>query len=496
MIESLLLITIGFELLLAIKEFWKYRYTFVAISAGLSFYTIFLILLQPLNPWWLLGLLIILFRIIVAGRVLANRKQTHHLRNVTVRSVLFLACLQLFAWAGTLIPQYSDYSTVVTTLSFLQFSVSLSVLGWIVNSLLQTTYHNDDSISYTDKELPSVTIAIPARNETHDLEACIDSIVASNYPKLEILVLDDCSQDKTPDIIKQYAHAGVRFIQGTAPPDTWLAKNHAYAQLAQEASGSYIVFCGVDVRMSPNFLRNLLTHIKQKKKRMISVLPVRLGGSFRSSFIQPMRYWWELALPRKLMNRPAVLSTCWAIDRKVLESLGGFSAVKRSILPERYFARECVVHDSYSFIRANATLDLRTTKDPIEQIRTTARVRYPQLRNRPENILLFVLGLQFFLLAPFFFFAFVGPGQSLIHILSGLSVVALTLSHVMILVITNPAYSIAGLVNFPLVVISDIALTLYSMLRYEFGRVIWKGRNVCMPILNSPDHIRSQNSKD
>jgi len=137
---------------------------------------------------------------------------------------------------------------------------------------------------------------------------------------------------------------------------------------------------------------------------------------------------------------------------------------------------------------------LRTTKSPVEQIHTTARVRYPQLRNRPESILLFILGLQFLLLSPFFFFfAYLGSSQSLIYILSGLSIFALTLSHVSILVISNPVYSITGLINFPLVVLSDIAITLYSMLRYEFGQVIWKGRNVCMPILNAPDHARSQN---
>ncbi|MCA1806896.1 MAG: glycosyltransferase family 2 protein, partial [Actinobacteria bacterium] len=409
MLELLLLIAIAFELLLAFRWFWSYRYTIVTISSVLNCYVIGLILLQPVNPWWLLGLLIIIFRLIVAGRVLGNRKQSDHLRNVTARSVAMLVSLQLLAWLATMLARYIDWSTVVTVLSLLQFIVSLSILGWIINSLLQTTYHKDSSLAYTDKELPAITVAIPARNETSELEACIDSIVASNYPKLEILVLDDCSQDKTPAIIKQYAHAGVRFIQGATPPNTWLAKNYAYTQLAQEASGSYIVFCGVDVRMSPNFLRALITHIKQKKKRMISVLPIRLGGDFRSSFIQPMRYWWELALPRKFMNRPAVLSTCWTIDRKILESLGGFAAVKRSILPERFFARECVRHDSYSFIRANQGLDLRTTKSPVEQIRTAVRVRYPQLRNRPESILLFILGLQFLLLAPFvFFFAFLG----------------------------------------------------------------------------------------
>jgi len=72
-----------------------------------------------------------------------------------------------------------------------------------------------------------------------------------DYPKLEIIVLDDCSQNKhTPEIIRSFAHDGVRFIQGEHPKPTWLAKNQAYDRLAQESSGEFILFCGVDVRFS------------------------------------------------------------------------------------------------------------------------------------------------------------------------------------------------------------------------------------------------------
>ena len=57
---------------------------------------------------------------------------------------------------------------------------------------LQATQH------YADKDLPSISVLIPARNETEELHACLDALVASDYPKLEILVLDDCSQERQP----------------------------------------------------------------------------------------------------------------------------------------------------------------------------------------------------------------------------------------------------------------------------------------------------------
>ena len=51
--------------------------------------------------------------------------------------------------------------------------------------------------------------------------------IASDYPKLEIIVLDDCSQDRTAEIIRNFAHDGVRFIQSEDNKDNWLDKNKA-----------------------------------------------------------------------------------------------------------------------------------------------------------------------------------------------------------------------------------------------------------------------------
>lgn len=490
MLETVLLFGIVIELLLVFNIFWKARLLILSVSLLTHFGLFGLLIAQAVNPWLLLILPILLFRVVNLSRILSERKQPQYLRTSATRTVLVLAGIQLVAWIVAMALQAVDTSTLLVVLATTQLCVALLFLGWVANSIHQTTYHKHEK-HLTDKELPAITVAIPARNETADLKSCIDSIIASNYPKLEILVLDDCSQDKTPEVIKQYAHAGVRFIEGTAPPANWLAKNHAYNQLAEEASGSYIVFCGVDVRMSPGFLRNLVSHLKLKKKRMMSVMPTRLTGDLRSSFFQPMRYWWEHALPRRYMNKPAVLSTCWVIDRKILQKLGGFKGVKQTILPERYFARECVKHDAYSFIRADENLDLRTTKIPIEQIRTAARMRYPQLRNRPENVLLFTLMLQTLLVLPYALFisSFIWANP-LLQILSGITVGLLTLTHVIILIVSNPATSITGLLSFPFVVMSDNVITIYSMLKYEFGQVIWKGRNVCLPILNGPDDTR------
>ncbi len=485
MLIGLVLLSVVFDSLLFIKIFWQFRLPIIIISTTFSIvaasfaagYLDFTLVL-------LVGL-IILFRFIVFARAIANRLHTNHLAQSTKRSILALdSSLLIFVlvisfFNGDIAPFVLELTAVI------QAVFAMTIFAFVVNSVVQTKYH-EDSAHLSDSELPTVTVAIPARNETDDLKECIDTVLSSDYPKLEVLVLDDCSQGKKPpEVIKQHAHAGVRFLQGTPSPENWLAKNHAYQQLADEATGSIIVFIGVDVRMSPTYLRKLITHMKLKQKRMISVLPIRYQSNLLSGLVQPMRYWWELALPRKLLNRPAVLSTCWVIQKKVLQKLGSFHAVKKSVIPERYFARECVKHDRYSFIRASEELDLRTTKQPRHQMHTAYRVRYPQFRSRIESVLLYVLLLALLFVSPFFllFVSLIFDNQLLLF-LSSLSVLFLTLSHLIITTISHPANSLVAIINLPLAVLSEMTLTIYSMLQYEFGSVIWKGRNICLPVLS------------
>lgn len=54
---------------------------------------------------------------------------------------------------------------------------------------------------------PFVSIIIPCRNEEKYIKECIDSVIANDYPKdkLEILIVDGMSKDKTRDIIKRYS---------------------------------------------------------------------------------------------------------------------------------------------------------------------------------------------------------------------------------------------------------------------------------------------------
>ncbi len=411
---------------------------------------------------------------------------TDYLRLATRYSsrVLVVAqTLALLALAG-LIPVHLHIANLPLLTAVLQAVVAIAVLAVTIRDIYKTRYLQGTTF-YADRELPTVSLLIPARNETYDLEECLRSALASDYPKLEIIVLDDCSQARTSEVIKGFAHDGVRFVQGEPPADRWLAKNQAYQKLSDEASGELLLFCGVDVRFGPHAIKALVTELLRRDKQMVSILPHRLSGSAAGAFIQPMRYWWELALPRKLVNRPAVLSTCWLIRRKTLHKLGDFKAVSHSIIPEGFFARELVKTNDYSFIRANDTLDIQTRKSYKEQRATAIRTRYPQLRRRPENVFVVTVLELLFLFGPFVGLVFGLLTDDMAVVVASLTAsLLLVINHIIIVQLTSPANVIIAVFNLPIEVLTEVVIALVSMVRYEFGTVEWKDRNVCIPVMH------------
>lgn len=426
-----------------------------------------------------------LFRLLNLGRVLKARMHQNYLRSVTRRTALFLA---LYGFIGLGLTQLLiTYSNKLSWLPFmlLQLGLGMGVLVITVRNVQKLTFKMPEHY-LSDKNLPAVTVAIPARNETKDLEDCLRSVLASDYPKLEVLVLDDCSQARTAEIIKQFAHDGVRFVKGDEPAERWLAKNQAYEKLLQHSNGRLILFCGVDVRFGPGAIRAMVNLLGARQKKMLSVLPLRVAGEPATTLFQPMRYWWELALPRRLFNRPAVLSTCWLIETGELRKMGGFAAVNHAIMPEAYFARELVKIDSYSFVRSSEELEIRTLKTVAEQRATALRVRYPQARRRPETVLAITLvELAVFVFPLAAITTMLITGYTSYIILPAISLVLVLATHLLILQVTNPANLTIAIITFPVAVLTELFVGYDSMLRYEFGSIEWKDRNVCIPVMHT-----------
>ena len=198
-----------------------------------------------------------------------------------------------------------------------------------------------------------------------------------------------------------------------------------------------------------------------------------------------MRYWWELSMPRRKFNRPPALSTYWAISKQSFAELGEMKSVRGSVMPEVYFARELAKSDEYSFMRSNGKLTLFSAKTLPDQWQTSIRTRYPRLKNRPENVLVVCLLELSMIFLPFLVLPIaIVSGQYFLIIIAIFNILMLLIIHLLIVLawgVKNPITAVALL---PVAVFFEIYATLVSMWRYEFGRVEWKDRNICLPAIN------------
>lgn len=508
----MVIMTLAFSLLAAtaVAEFslwlpilWRVRLVVIFLIVPVLSVSSTLLLFEHFTIATVLLFFLSAYRLLNVLRIAQNRMHPSYLFHATMRTASFLITYQIFVvglwWLVSRGYISRDYVLGISTVGIL---IGASILFISLMRHLRTTLLPSEAKNFSDRELPTLTVAIPARNETKDLEECLQTIIASNYPKLEVLVLDDCSQNKhTPEIIRSFAHEGVRFIAGKPNEDNWLAKNFAYQQLFEAASGEFILFCGVDVRFQPHALRSLVVAALTGNKTMLSVIPrnqlPQLRFSFRALLLQPVRYAWELALPRRLFRRPPpVLSTCWLASRKMLENAGGFAAVSRTITPESYFARVSSVQDGYGFVQTLSDARISSEKTLAEQQATAIRTRYPQLHRRPEQVALVTLLEVLLLLAPFIILIDgIIHDRLLITICSSISCVIVLVTFLIVTLLTYRKILPMSLLAFPVAVCTDIALLNYSMIKYEFSEVIWKGRNVCIPVMRVIPTLPQVNKK-
>ena len=333
------------------------------------------------------------------------------------------------------------------------------------------------------KGLPSVSVCIAARNETHALAQCLEQILRSDYPKLEVLVLDDSSHDGTSLIIKSFAQAGVRFIAGSALPSGWLGKNHAYQTLIDESSGDYVLFLDVDTIISTSSVSQLVEQLLANQRSMISVLPRREDSYRASALFGTMRYYWELILSSS--SKPPAASAIWMVHRDTLAEAGvGLQNYGMSVRPERHLARQLQMKKQYFYLIGSRKLGIRYEKRLKSQYETALRLYYPMSGRHVLSWLAATLFVAFLILP--LWAIFVVGSSSIAVWLWAAALCALTGITFGLFTVTSYG-SVAWLLRVvigPWLLIQEFVLLTLSHVLYRLNKITWKGR----PVAAQPVH--------
>lgn len=211
-----------------------------------------------------------------------------------------------------------------------------------------------------DHPLPATSVIIPARNEESGIQACVESILASEGIVLEVIVLDDDSDDRTAEIVQEIASRDerVRLEKSTALPPGWCGKQHACWTAARRASNRVLAFIDADVRLTPDAMRRAVGFLFESRAALVSGFPQEETGTLGEKLLIPLIHFVLLGyLPVALMRqRPdeGMGAGCgqWFIAKRApYEEIGGHSAVKNSlhdgVMLPRAFRREGYMTDLF-----------------------------------------------------------------------------------------------------------------------------------------------------
>jgi len=327
----------------------------------------------------------------------------------------------------------------------------------------------------TSADLPTVSVCIPARNEVHAMTECLERVLASDYPKLEIIVLDDSSVDDTSILIKSFAHAGVRFVEGRPLPEGWLGRNNALQGLLEEASGEFILYLDVDTKLRPSSISRLVAWTLGHQLPLVSVVPQREDGLRASVFLGTLRYFWVLFLKNTLSG------ACWLVHREKLAAAGGFVPFKSSTQPEEALARALDV-SSHPLLMGSSKLGISYEKKWTSQVETSTRLLRPLFGSGLTSLSVAIL-LCGLVALPLLGLVIGATAQApillILSILATFLITALSLRYYKL--VWRYGWWL-GAIHWPYVLLQEAVLIIRSVYLYKRGRVTWKGRPIKVPI--------------
>lgn len=199
-----------------------------------------------------------------------------------------------------------------------------------------------------DAALPFVSILVPARDEEANIEACVRSLLALNYPHFEVLVLDDHSSDETYPILCRLRDQDyrLRVLIGADLPSDWYGKPHACWQLANAAQGEWLLLSDADCAFDPDALLLALGAAQEHQAEVVSLVPDLRCEGFWERLLIPLQYFVIFAfLPTFLIRRTshpwfaAANGAFLFLRRETYFAVDGHRAVRQQLAEDVKFAQ-------------------------------------------------------------------------------------------------------------------------------------------------------------
>lgn len=197
---------------------------------------------------------------------------------------------------------------------------------------------------------PSVTIIVAARNEAGNIELCLKSLIAQNYPSecYRIVAVDDNSTDETAELIAKAARTGrVTLVRASPLPQGWTGKSYACWLAAGEAAdeSEWLCFTDADIEASADLLPAAMQCALSRRIEFLSLAPRQIFLSFPERLVMPCGFY-MLGFCKDMgkVNSPAsdeitATGMFMLMRAGVYKAIGGHRAVRDDICEDLALAR-------------------------------------------------------------------------------------------------------------------------------------------------------------
>jgi biofilm PGA synthesis N-glycosyltransferase PgaC len=142
---------------------------------------------------------------------------------------------------------------------------------WTLTSLIFYTRNERDPLPpLPDDELPFVSVVVAAYCEEAVIERTLAALLALDYPRYEIVIVDDGSTDRTVELLRPYAADGrIRLLEKRRNEGKAMALNDAVPILR----GEIVTIVDADIQPHPQTLRHLAPHFRHARVAAVAGNP-------------------------------------------------------------------------------------------------------------------------------------------------------------------------------------------------------------------------------
>ncbi len=196
-------------------------------------------------------------------------------------------------------------------------------------------------------DCPLVSVIVSAKDEEANIAACVESMLAQDYPNLEMIVCSDRSSDRTAQIVRELAakDARLHLIELQHKPDEWTGKCHGMWTAAAAARGQYLCMIDADCRqVSCRTISVAMREAGDHGSDLLSVLPTLEMRGFWENVVQPvcggvMIIWYRPDRVNDPARAEAYANGAFILMRRsAYDAIGTHQAVRDKLMEDMYLA--------------------------------------------------------------------------------------------------------------------------------------------------------------